>query len=103
MAVTETVFDPDLEDLLNRSSLPSMFLEGDSNPTFTDQAGTELSSNEFSHHSYESEDDEVTSQDFLVGLIERKDSHPEGGKTSSRQCLLAGDNGMQQKESLGCS
>ena len=80
---------PGLDDLLNHSSLPSMLIMSDINNTFTEQAGAELSRKKFSpESSFENETIEVSSQDFLEGLAKSK-----GRRTSSRHCLLAGDDG----------
>ena len=90
-SLMETGYNTMMEQLLDRSSLPSMFLGDETITTFGDQNRTEPFNESVSLHStFEDDSEDVNSQNFLEGLMSISDSKPEGGRTSSRKSLLNG-------------
>ena len=63
-AFAETGYDPEIEELLDMSSLPSILLGDDSSTTLTGQSRSELFSEDFT----EEQDLRVHSREFLLGL-----------------------------------
>ena len=66
-AFAETGYDPEIEELLNMSCLPSILLGDDSSTTLTGQSRSELFSGDFSQHT-EERDLQGHSREFLLGL-----------------------------------
>ena len=63
VAFAETGYDPEIEQLLDMSSLPSILLRDDSSTTLTGQSRSELFSEDFT----EEQNLRVPSREFLFG------------------------------------
>ena len=85
---TETGYNTMMEQLIDRSSLPSIFLDEETNATFEEENSIEPCSESLSLHStFEDNSKEVNSQEFTKGLMSSSESQLIGGRTSSRKSL----------------